>query len=125
MANNYKQPGETLTWTNTTGTAVASGDVIVLGAASDATLGVAMVDIPNGEIGEVCINGVFEVPKVAAAVFALGESLVWDASAGAFDDNAAIPAAGDVSGSVIAARAGANGAATCWAKFLGIPGELA
>ena len=125
MANNYKQPGETLTWTNATGAAVASGDVVVLGATSNATLGVAMVDIPNGEIGEVCINGVFEVPKVAAAVFAQGESLVFDASEGAFNNNASVPAAGDVSGSVIAARAGASGETTTWAKFLGIPGALA
>ncbi len=123
MSNNYKQPGDVLTYTNATGSDIASGDVVKLGATGNCTLGVALTDIADGDSGEVGF-GVFEVPKVSAAVFKQGESLIWDASAGAFDDNAATPATGDVSGSAIAAKDGANGQTTCWAKFLGIPGTL-
>lgn len=124
MANNYKQPGDVLTYTNVTGSDIASGDVVKLGAASDCTLGVALTDIANGASGEVAISGVFEVPKVSDAVFTMGESLVFNTSAGAFNDNAAATASGDVTGSVIAAKDGTDGAVTCCAKFLGIPGAL-
>lgn len=124
MATNFVQPGDVLTYTNATGAAIDAGAVVTLGALGDATLAVALVDIANGASGSVQIRGVFTVPKVSAAVFAQGESLIWDASAGKFDDNQATPAAGDVSGSVIAAAAGANTEPTCKALFLGIPGTL-
>ncbi|HRY16043.1 MAG TPA: DUF2190 family protein [Candidatus Competibacteraceae bacterium] len=124
MAVNYIQPGEVLTYTNATGSDIAAGRVVKLGATEDCTLAVALVDIANGAAGEVRRCGVFTVPKVSAAVFAQGESLIWDSSAGAFDDNQATPASGDVSGSVIAAAAGANTETTCKALFLGIPGTL-
>ncbi len=124
MATNFVQPGDVLTYTNATGAAIDAGAVVTLGALGDATLAVALVDIANGASGSVQIRGVFTVPKVSAAVFAQGESLIWDASAGKFDDNQATPAAGDVSGSVIAATAGANTETTCKALFLGIPGTL-
>lgn len=124
MAVNYIQPGEVLTYTNATGSDIAAGRVVKLGATEDCTLAVALVDIANGAAGEVRRCGVFTVPKVSAAVFAQGESLIWDSSAGAFDDNQAPPASGDVSGSVIAAAAGANTETTCKALFLGIPGTL-
>ena len=124
MATNYIQDGEVLQWTNGTGSAVSSGDVVVLGATGDATLGVALVDIANGASGSVKVCGVFSVPKVSAAVFAQGETLIWDSSAGAFDDNQATPASGDVSGSVIAAAAGAATETTCQALFLGKAGTL-
>ena len=39
----------------------------------------------------------FTLPKVAAAVIAQGEFVIWDVSAGAFDDSLATPATGDVS----------------------------
>lgn len=125
MAKNFIQPGDVLDYTNATGSAIASGSVVKLGATEDATLGVALVDIPVGGSGAVQISGVFEVPKVSAAVFKQGESLIWDVSASRFDDNQATPAAGDVSGSVIAAADGANGETTCWGLFTGRPGALA
>ncbi|MCP5197661.1 MAG: DUF2190 family protein [Gammaproteobacteria bacterium] len=124
MAANFVQPGEILTYTNDTGSDIAAGAVVKLGATEDCTLAIALVDIANGKSGEVKLGGVFTVPKVSAAVFKQGESLIWDASAGAFDDNQATPATGDVSGSVIAAADGANTETTCQALFLGIPGTL-
>ena len=124
MSTNFVQPGEVITWTNGTGSAISAGDVVTMGATSDATLGVALVDIADGASGSVRRCGVFVVAKVSAAVFAAGESLIWDSSASAFDDNAATPASGDVSGSVIAAADGAATETTCQALFLGVPGTL-
>lgn len=121
MANNFNQPGNVLTWTNGTGGAITSGTVIKVGP----TLGVALVDIANGATGSVAIDGVFDCPKVSGAVIAQGEGLVWDVSAGAFDDSAATPATGDVSGgSVIAAEAAGNGVTTIAVRFNGIPGTV-
>lgn len=126
MAKNYKQIGDVLDYTNGTGSAIASGGVVILGAAGDATIGIALVDIADGESGAVQIdNGVFEVPKVSAAVFKQGESLIWDKSAGKFDDNQATPATGDVSGGVIAAADGAASETTCLIRLTGRAGTLA
>lgn len=124
MATNFVQEGGVLNWTNGTGSAVSSGDVVVLGATSDAVIGVALVDIANGASGAVALEGVFTVPKVSAAVFKQGESLIWDSSAGAFDDNQAVAASGDVSGSVVAAADGANTETTCVARLTGRAGTL-
>jgi len=97
-------------WTNSTGSAVASGDVVKI----TNMLGIALVDIANGASGSVALKGVFsDVPKVTAAVFTVGEKLIWDVSAGKFDDSAATPASGDVTGAAIALVAGANLETTC------------
>lgn len=100
MAKNYKGPGSIRTWTNNTGAAVASGDVVVVGQ----QIGIALGDIADGADGEVAFEGEFTVPKVAGAAINHGEMVMWDASAGAFDDNAATPASGDVSGAAVAAH---------------------
>jgi predicted RecA/RadA family phage recombinase len=119
MAKNYIQPGEVIDWTNATGGAKTSGSVIAVGQ----MLGVALVDIANGATGSVQIKGVFEVPKVSGAVIAAGESLVWDVSAGAFDDNAATPATGDISGPpAVAVEAAGNGVTSINVLFTGVPG---
>ena len=113
MANNFVQRGSVATWTNSTGSNVAAGSVVKMVH----TLGVALVDIPNGASGSVAIEGVFEAPKVSGAEFVVGEKLIWDVSAGAFDDSAATPASGDVTGAAIAMRAGADGETTCVVKL--------
>lgn len=119
MAKNYIQPGEVIDWVNGTGSAKTSGSVIAMGQ----TLGVALVDIANGATGSVQIQGVFEVPKVSGAVIAAGESLVWDVSAGAFDDNLATPATGDISGPpAVAVEAAGNGVTLFNVRFTGVPG---
>lgn len=110
MTRKYVQPGDTIDYVNGTGSAIASGAVVPFGH----TIGIALVDIANGATGAVKISGVFkEVPKVSAAVFVQGEKLIWDASAGAFDDSAAAPATGDITGAAVAVVAGANGETTC------------
>ena len=105
MATNFVRDGKTLQFTNT-GSAISSGDVVVVGQ----QIGIALVDIAaTSGTGEVAMEGVFTVAKVSAAVIAQGESVIWDASASAFDDNAATPATGDVSGCCVAAEAAGNG----------------
>ena len=121
MATNQVNSGKVLTWTNGTGSAVSAGDVVVVGN----ILGVALVDIANGSTGAVCINGRFTVAKVSAAVIAQGEDLTWDASASAFDDNAATPATGDVTGApAIAAEAAGNGVTTFDVVLTGVAGTV-
>ena len=98
--------------------AVASGAVVVMGH----SLGVALAAATaSGQTIPVAIEGVFELPKVSAAVFAQGEKLVFDISAasgaGEFDDSAATPATGDITGGAIAMRAGANLETTCLVKL--------
>lgn len=119
MAKNYESDGNTIQWTNGTGAAVASGQMVKVGPSM---LGVALVAIASGATGSVAVEGVFSgVPKVSAAVFAQGEKLIWDVTAngalGAFDDSAATPATGDVTGGAIAWVAGANTETTCTVKL--------
>lgn len=115
---NYVCEGKTIEWTNTTNANVASGQVVVVGH----MLAVACEPIADDETGMVAIEGVFSgVPKVSAAVFVKGEKLVFDVSAGsgvgAFDDSAATPASGDITGGAVAWAAGGNGETTCTIKL--------
>ena len=119
MAKNFESDGDTIQWTNGTGADVASGQMVKVGPSM---LGVALVAIASGATGSVAVEGVFSgIPKVSAAVFAQGEKLVWDITAnggkGAFDDSAATPATGDVTGAAIAWVAGANTETTCTVKL--------
>ena len=117
MAKNYVVEGDRIEWTNGTGSAVASGQLVKVGPS---LLGVALVAIANGASGQVSIEGVFkDVAKVSGAVFAKGEKLLWDVSAGAgaFDDSAATGASGDVMGGAIAWEAGTDGQTTCTVKL--------
>jgi predicted RecA/RadA family phage recombinase len=114
MATNYQQRGESITWTNGTGSAVVSGQVVAVGN----MIGIALVDIANAATGSVAIEGVFSgIPKVTAAVFAQGEKLIWDSSAAKFDDSAATPATGDITGGATAYAAGTSSDTTCTIKL--------
>ena len=123
MAKNFDSPGNVIQ--HTADADITSGQVVKIGN----ILGVALVDIADTATGSVAIEGVFRVPKVSAAVIAQGESLTWDVSAndgaGAFDDNLASPAPGDVTGPPAAAwEAAGNGATTLLVKFTGVPGTV-
>ena len=102
MTTKYKSTGSVVD--HVAGSAIASGDVVVL----KHCIGIALADIANGATGAVAIEGEFEVPKVTAAVFVQGEKLIWDTSVSKFDDSAATPAAGDITGAVIATLAGTS-----------------
>lgn len=119
MADNYVAAGNVLD--HIASGAIASGDVVVVGN----ILGVALDAIANAETGPVQTKGVFTVPKVSAAVIAQGESLTYDVSAAAFDDNEATPATGDVTGAAaVAYTAAGNGETTMQVMFTGVPGTV-
>lgn len=121
MSTNFVQPGDVIDYVNG-GTARTSGQVIRMGN----ILGVCLGDIAANATGSVAVRGVFTVPKVSAAVIAQGDSLTWDASAAAFDDNAASPATGDVTGAAaVAYEAGIATQTTLKVMFTGVPGTVA
>lgn len=99
MSNKYVSEGGVMQ--HTAIAAISAGDVLVIGS----MIAVALVDLAIGETGSVAIEGVYDLPKVDAAVIAQGEKVIWDVSAGKFDDAAATPAAGDVSNCCIAMEA--------------------
>jgi predicted RecA/RadA family phage recombinase len=72
---------------------VAVHEIVVLGVVDEkpARVGVAMGVIANGATGPVAVTGVWEFPKVSGAVIKAGESVFWDASEAAVDDNAMDP----------------------------------
>ena len=114
MTTKFQQEGDIINYTNA-GSAITAGSIVKM----QNMLGVALVDIAaSGGVGAVAVEGVFAgVPKVSAAVFAVGEKLIWDVSGPGFDDSAATPAAGDVTGAAIAWVAGANTETTCTIKL--------
>jgi len=124
MATYKKGDVDTVEYTPS-GAAISADDVIVLGAANaqNCTVGVAMKDVADGvtEEGAVAVSGVFEFPKVSAAVIAAGESVNWDASAAAVEDNLHTTAAGDVASFGKAMANGANGETTILVD-IGYPG---
>lgn len=107
MATNYIQDGKVIDYTNG-GSAIVSGAVVVIGA----LIGVALTDIAANAVGAVQICDVFELPKATAAVIGAGEEVIYDVSASEFDDNAAVPATGDVSKACVAVEAAGNGDTT-------------
>jgi len=98
MASATYKRGEIRTAMYTAGADIAVDDVVVLGVvdAKKCRVGVARQAIASGASGLVAISGVFEFPKVSGAVIKAGESVVWDSSAGAVEDNAFSTGAGDV-----------------------------
>ena len=117
--NNYRQAGDRLRFT--AGATTTSGQVVRVGK----VLGVATTSVANGAVGELATKGVYLVPKVSGAVIAAGENLTWDASAAAFDDNAATPATGDVTGPVaVAWQAAGDGVTSLEVYFTGCPGTV-
>ena len=120
MANNFVQPGMVIQ--HVAASAITSGQVVAI----KNVLGVALTDIAQGDTGSVQIEGVFTVPKVSGAVIAQGETLTWDVSAGAFDDNLAVAATGDITGAAtVAFEAAGNGVTSLAVKFTGVPGTVA
>ncbi|MDH1765152.1 DUF2190 family protein [Comamonas aquatica] len=120
MATNHVQPGKVLDYVNTTGAAIASGSVVVVGA----LLGVALVDIPVGATGSVAVDGVFSVPKVAGAAIGQGAPVVFKAATKAFTTGGSL-AAGDVSGAAAVCFSAAASADTLVdVKFTGCPGTV-
>lgn len=88
--DNFKQNGDRIRVT--LAAAATAGDPIVAGT------GLLVIALNDGAIGaevDGAVEGVFEVPKVPAAVIARGEQVLFDVSVGQVDDDQAVPAAGD------------------------------
>lgn len=114
MSTQFLQDGDVIQHTNGGVATIPANSIVAIGN----LIGVALVDIAVGATGSVALEGVFSgVPKVASAVFAKGEKLIWDSSAGKFDDSAATPASGDITGGAVAWVAGANTETTCTIKI--------
>lgn len=115
MTSTAKQPGNTLDYTNASGSTIAQGTPVVIGN----LIGVAAADIANGATGSLHISEVHMLPKVTGSAWTLGSKLLWDASAGKFDVGTATPATGDVSNCCVAAAPAAS-AATVGAVLLNV-----
>ena len=74
MALNHVQPGRFMTYTNSTGSDIVSGQMVLVGS----LLGVATVDIPDGATGELMMKEIHHLPKATGAI-AQGVPLYLDA----------------------------------------------
>lgn len=76
MAQNYLQPGNQVTITNSTGTAVVSGEPF---AVNDLVV-VALGDIANGAAGTCGLEGVYSLPKTNPLVINQGDKVYFSTS---------------------------------------------
>jgi len=73
---NFVQQGCNITVTSPTG-GVASGDAVLIGS----LFGVAAYTAAEGASLEIATEGVFDLAKVAADSFAVGDKVYWDGTA--------------------------------------------
>jgi predicted RecA/RadA family phage recombinase len=118
MGTTYLQPGRELTHANGSGVDIAADDVVVMGDC----VGVALVDIADGESGTVSVAGVHTLAKVAGTAWTQGDKLDWQAATEAFTKIAGGAAyTGDILGCAFAA-ADAESADTTGEVALANPG---
>jgi predicted RecA/RadA family phage recombinase len=80
-----------------TGAAVAIDEVVTAGTNGAVSVGVARnVATASGQTITVDVGGCYTFPKVTGAVIKAGETVDWDSSAGAVEDNQSTLATGDV-----------------------------
>ena len=70
MATNHVQRGDVLDWANGTGSAVSSGELVIVGTLA----AVALVDIADGESGSVAVRDVWTLPKATGVALTQGAS---------------------------------------------------
>ena len=78
MKAQYVQRGEAIDYINGTEATIEYGDVVIIGR----HIGVAAADILPGETGVLVVTGVFELPKKASEVLAVGDNVTFDATNG-------------------------------------------
>ncbi len=74
----FIQNGKVIDWTNGTGSDVAYHDVVPL----TNRIGIADEAISNTDTGSLAVTGVWELPAVNNAAFAVDDAVYWDVSAG-------------------------------------------
>ena len=97
--------------TVTAATNIASGDGVLVGS----IFGVAAADAVAGDEVEIATNGVYELPKLSAAVFAQGDPVSWNDGTG----KVVVPATG-MAPIGVATEAVGNGTATIKVRLDGI-----
>lgn len=75
MAKNYVQEGERIAYTIPAETTILSGAVVVIGS----LIGIALEGGVAGDIIDVALEGVWNLPKVNTTVIALGDEVFWNA----------------------------------------------
>lgn len=95
------QGDDAIDFTNNTGADLSAGDMAAVGP----IVGVVHEDTADGANGVLKIRGVYDLPKLDAAVIALGEKVAFDLSAGEVDDASITAASGDVTAFGIALEA--------------------
>jgi predicted RecA/RadA family phage recombinase len=75
---NLIQDGKTMTWTNSTGSDVSSGDLVNV----NGTFGVALGDIANGASGTLGMEGVYEIDAISTAAISQGNPVYEDSATG-------------------------------------------
>lgn len=73
---NKVQQGNVIDYTNSTGSDISSGEFVIL----KGRVGIATVDIANGDVGSVEMEGVFEGSALTSETFAEGELLYLNSS---------------------------------------------
>jgi predicted RecA/RadA family phage recombinase len=96
----------------TSAATIAVDTVIVCGAASNVSVGIAGQAMVSGDVGVVYITGAYDFPKVSAGVIKAGESVDWDATLDAVDDNQSTLGTGDVGNFGVALEDAGNGVTT-------------
>lgn len=88
----------TALYANASGAAIPVDTIIIGGLIHNkkSSILVARNAIANGTSGIVAVSGVFNFPKIAAAVIKAGEAVIWDATNDGVEDNAHTAAVGDV-----------------------------
>lgn len=109
----------------TAGATIGQDDILVCGTNGNVSLGVSAQDMVSGDEGIVDIGGTYVFTKVSAAVIKAGETVDWDTSAGAIDDNQATSATGDVADCGIAMEDAGNGVTTIEVKLTPGQGTIA
>lgn len=73
---NFIQKGEVVNYTNSTGSDIDSGAVVVIGK----LLGIAVTDIADTETGAVKLEGVYELAKTTSLIITQGDEVFWNTS---------------------------------------------
>lgn len=107
MKNNVAK-GERITWTNGTGSAVVSGQLVRVGV----LLAIASTNIAIGATGELEIGEVYTVPKKSSDTITQGQALAYDQSSANVTNTLGAPATGDLTGVAIAFEAAAAATTT-------------
>lgn len=123
MTTKYVEDGMTLDYTEPGSAAIASGAAVPLSSNGSGMLCVAHDDIALSGDGVLHAEGVFQIPKVSAAVITKGEQVFWVASAAAVDDDQATKATGDFTCGTAWESAG-NGVTTIAVKLNGFATPL-